>query len=1016
MRVVADGAVLQVRPGGQRTVLATLLLRANSVVLVDELIERVWDGAPPAKAKAALQVQVVRLRSALGSASPIETVPGGYRIVVEPGELDVERFDSLIRDADRTADAGVRARCLTDALALWRGPALVDVPGESLRRDFVPALAESRLQALEQRIDAELSLGRHAALIAELRVLTGEHPLRERFWAQLMIALYRSEQQAEALETYRTVRRLLTDVLAVEPGPELRRLEREVLEGVTELSQAPAVRLVDSWEPQYQLPREASGVVGRDLVVDELAERLSGDSVPVVAIHGGAGVGKSTLAVRIAHRVRESFPDGQWFVRLDGAQRGGRDAADVLGELLLASGVAGTAIPRGASARSAALRARLAGRRVLLVLDDAAGAAQVEDLIPGTEGSAVLVTSRQDLRPLAVRHGSHGLQLPVLTADAGTALLTAVLGAERVAADAVAVAELVELCARLPLALRIAGANLSLHPERSIAGYVDELRAGDRLSRLQVAGDDAVRAAFDLSYRGLDPAAARTFRLLGTIPGPDFTAESAAVLLGTTYAEAERLLEVLAATSLIQHYLPGRYQFHDLLRLYAAEQARATEGPAVASAAVRGLVEYQIARVDHAAGLLYPVVRRLPRSYGDVPPFADHAAALAWLDDERAGLVAAAQQVTEPVELTWHIADALRGYFAARRHNDDWERLARAGLAAAEEAGTVDVQAVQHLSLGVLHSYRAEFQLAESHYQQAIALRRSVGKDQDNGPVFNNLAVLYTSQARYAEAIEAFQHGGALDLASGAAVSRATKLSNLATVMFYTGDLTGAVQQLREAQAVRGSTGTPHTTFTLGQCLHRLGDAVGAAVELAQSLQLAREIGEDLSVAYALYGLAELSCDLDELDQAAKYAADALQLAREIRSPAAQIDCSNVTGVVQRRRGAHLQAVALHSHALELARTSGELRAGVIAQIGLAAALYDSGQLAPATMHATAAFETAHRYGLRLAEATSLALLSRLQLVAGDEAAATLSARKAVDLQQATGYRPPAWEAAWLHV
>ncbi|MFC0623172.1 AfsR/SARP family transcriptional regulator [Kribbella deserti] len=1020
LRVRSSGHDIHISPGRQRTLLAVLALKANSVVSADELVERLWDTAPPAKAKAALHVQMARLRRALGEPDPIRTVPAGYCLAAAPGEVDVQRFESLVRDAGGTSELAVRSRYLAEALALWRGPALVDVPGESLQRDVVPALAESRAQALEQRVDVDLSLGRHAGLIAELRTLTSEHPLRERFWAQLMIALYRSEQQAEALSTYRTARQLLIDVLGVEPGPELRRLERDVLAGVPELRQSPPAVRLDSWDPQYQLPREVTGVVGFETFADDLADHLTREaSVPIVAIHGGAGVGKSTLAVQVAHRTRQSFPDGQWFVRLEGAERGGRPPADVLGELLIASGLSGPMIPRGVAARAAMLRARLAGRRVLLLLDDAAGPEQIEDLIPGTEGSAVLTTSRRDLRGLSVRHGSYGLELPVLTASAGAALLTAVLGDGRTAAEPAAVTELVELCARLPLALRIAAANLGLHPHRSIADYVGELRGGDRLSRLQIAGDAAVRAAFEVSYRGLDPVAARTFRLLGLVPGPDFTAETASVLLEASVADAGRQLEVLAATSLIQHYRPGRYQFHDLLRLYAAEQANAAEGAAESAAAVRRLVAYQVARIDRAAALLYPNTRRLARPATDVPDFADHGEALAWLDAERAGLVAMARHVAVegPTEQTWHLADALRGYFAARRHNDDWEALASTGLAAAEAAGSVDVLAAMHLSLGVLHSYRAEHPSAEAHYRQAIALRQAAGKNDENGPVYNNLGVLYTSQAMYGDAVEAFHQAGALDRDLCSPRGLANKLSNLATVLFYQGDLAAAVEQLREAERIRAAAGIPstaQTTFTLGQCLHRLGDTSAAAEELARSLTLSQEIGEDLSVTYAHYGLAELRCSLGDLDQAADHATAALALAREMRSSAAEIDALNVSGTVQRLRGDQLQAIALHTHALDLSRQTGERRAGVQAQAGQAAALYESDQTAAAMDQAKAALETARRYGLRIAEATVLALLSRLHRVAGDRQAAASAARKAAELHRLTGYRPSSWEIAWL--
>jgi DNA-binding SARP family transcriptional activator/Tfp pilus assembly protein PilF len=1025
LRVVSGGRELWIRPGGQRTLLAALLLKANRIVSVDELVGRLWDTVPPPKPKAALHAQVARLRRALGTPDPIQTVPGGYRISIQPGQLDLERFDILVRRASEAEDPAEQSRQLSEALALWRGPALADVVCESLHRDVVPALTEGRAQALERRIDADLRIGRHAELISELRTLTGEYPLRERCWGLLMVALYRSGRQAEALEAYRTIRRLLVDVLGVEPGSELRQLERGVLTDDPELQQ-PALTaprtLVENWIPQYQLPREAAGVVGRDHLVDELIGRLTGPGpVPVVAIHGGAGVGKSTLAVRVAHRVRTSFPDGQWFVRLDGAERGSRAPVDVLGELLLVAGMPGTMIPRNVSARASALRARLAGRRVLFLLDDAADAAQVEHLLPGTDGSGVLITSRSDLRGLAVRHGSHNVALPVLSAAAGVSLLTGTLGRARTEAEPEAVAGLVELCARLPLALRIAAANLGLHPGRSIGSYVTQLRAGDRLSRLEVPGDPgaAVRAAFDLSYRALDPTAARTFRLLGLIPGPDFTAEATAVLLEHSESEAEGLLETLAATSLIQHYSPGRYQFHDLLRLYAAERAHAAEGPTEGAEAIRRLVTYQLGRIDSAVAILYPVVGRLARPCGPEPGFADHGQALAWLDAERVNLVASARHVAThgPAELTWHLADALRGYFVARRHNDDWENLTTTGLAAADAAGDLDARAAMHNSLGVLHGNRAEYPQAHAHYEQVIALRHAAGMADANAPTYNNLGVLYTSRGMNDEAIKCFRQGIALDRARGFSSGQANKLSNLATVLYYTGDLAAAVEHLRESAAIRDAAGlkqTPHLHFTLGQCLHRLGKTDTAATELARALTVSRQIGEDLAAAYALYGLSELLCDLDDIDGAADHAAAALAIAREIRSPAAEIDALTVSGVAQRRRGDHLQAIALHTRALDLARTTDELRAGVTTQIGLAAALGEHGHHAPALNHAHAALTMARRFRYRVWAAQALAVLVRLHGATGAMAEAATAAQQATLLHRATGYRPARGEAETL--
>jgi DNA-binding SARP family transcriptional activator len=335
LRVISHGRAVSIRAGGQRTLLAVLLLRANRVVPAGDLVDRLWERMPPSKAKAALHAQVARLRQALGEPDLIRTEAGGYRIRVAADELDLTRFEDLMRQAGASTDPVQEAGLLRAALDLWRGPALADVVSESLHREVVPALSESHSQALERRIDADLRLGRHAQVIPELRTLTVEQPLRERFWALLMVALYRSGQQSEALAAYRTVRRILVDVLGVEPGPDLRQLERGVLSGDPQLRQPvpapPAGRpapAAEAWTPQHQLPRQVTGIVGRDDLVHDLIRRLTAaGGVPVVAIHGSAGVGKSTLALCVAHLVLADFPDAQWFVRLDGGDRGGRAPA-----------------------------------------------------------------------------------------------------------------------------------------------------------------------------------------------------------------------------------------------------------------------------------------------------------------------------------------------------------------------------------------------------------------------------------------------------------------------------------------------------------------------------------------------------------------------------------------------------------------------------------------------------------------------------------------------------------------
>ncbi len=448
-----------------RLLLVALLLRANRVVTNDELIEQIWGDWPPANPRSALQTNVQRLRRALGddAATLIQTRPDGYRIGLEPARLDLLWFRELVRDARRADDLAHRHRLLKDALALWRGQPLAGLSSESLVREELPSLLEERLAAEEQLIDVRLELGQHAEVVADLIALTSRHPLRERLWAQLMLALYRCGRQADALHAYRTVARRLADELGIDPNQQLQRLHHAIL--VADPSLAAPAGPTAPWSPQFQLPLDIDDFVGRADLVDRIRGLLARDrGVPIVWLSGPPGVGKTALAIRVGHLLRATYPDGQWYVRLGGATNR-HDPGDVLAELLRTSGVERADLPERLDARAAAFRARLADRRVLLLLDDAAEAEQVQPLLPGTAGCAVLVTSRQDLSGLSARYGARGITLDALAPEDAETLLTQVMGT---GADAAGVAELARLCGYLPLALRIAAVNLTRRPVRPL--------------------------------------------------------------------------------------------------------------------------------------------------------------------------------------------------------------------------------------------------------------------------------------------------------------------------------------------------------------------------------------------------------------------------------------------------------------------------------------------------------------------------------------------------------------------
>jgi len=554
------------------------------VVPADQLVETVWDDRPPRSAATTLRNYVMRLRKGLGRAGErIETRAGGYLITVGPGEFDADRLVAL-RDLGVDAlrqGAFERATGLLDeALGLWRGPALVDVPSDSVRRVEADRLAEARLDILESKLDSELHLGHHAALFAELRTLTATHPERERFWVQLMTALYRSGRQSEALAVYQQVRQILTKEIGVEPGTELRAVHQRILSADPSLDDLAPVQDTEehgigrpvSLTP-FQLPPDPTDFTGRTAEVLDLTARLTTTSrtSPLIAVVSGRpGVGKSALAGHVAHAARFGHPDGTLYADLRGTQREPASARAVLGSFLLSLGVPARAIPADLDERTALYRSVLAGRRLLVVLDNARDSAQVGPLLPSDPANASLITSRARLSDLA---GAHPVELDAMTEDEALLFLERVLGPARPAADPRATAALVAACGGLPLALRVCAARLSARPSWTVRHLADRLAGERQLFDELSLGSLDVRASFAASYEALDPAAARAFRLLSLPNTATVRIETAARLLNEPLSHTERILERLVDAHLLDAEEPGRYRYDGLLRAFAREQS-----------------------------------------------------------------------------------------------------------------------------------------------------------------------------------------------------------------------------------------------------------------------------------------------------------------------------------------------------------------------------------------------------------------------------------------------------------
>src|SRR5580693_8151217 len=627
MRVRDGTRQVSVSAPRQRVLLAALLLSAGQVVSLDTLAETLWEGGPPAGARGALHSAVQRLRSTLGpaGASLIETRPPGYLIKADGAGLDIREFSVLAARGHAAAEAGTWAEAaslLREALGRWRGEPLADVPSQVLRDREVPPLAEQRLHALAARIDADLHLGRHGEVVAELRQLVADHPLQEQFHAQLMLSLYRAGRQADALAAYQVVRRVLADQLGIDPGPELRLLHQRILGADRELllpagaelpgslpaaPSAPAAQGARPPAPGQVVPRQLPAATrhfaGRDGALKELAglaaEAAEGSPATVLAvITGTAGIGKTTLALHFAHRAAGQFPDGQLYVNLRGFDPAGSPvtAEEALRLLLDALSVPAVRVPLGLDAQAGLYRSLLAGQRMLVLLDNARDAEQVRPLLPASPGRLVIVTSRNQLTSLVAAEGAAPLTLDVLTDGEAHELLGRCLGPERVADDPSAAGALIQLCARLPLALSIAAARTYSQPRLSLAALTADLRdARSRLDALDAGHATAnVRAVLSWSYQQLDPPAARLFRLLGLHPGPDISAAAAASVAGLPLDEGRRALVELTRAHLLAEHVPGRFSCHDLLRAYAAELTQSSDTEAERRAATGRMFDHYL--------------------------------------------------------------------------------------------------------------------------------------------------------------------------------------------------------------------------------------------------------------------------------------------------------------------------------------------------------------------------------------------------------------------------------------
>ncbi|MEZ0066858.1 DNA-binding SARP family transcriptional activator [Streptacidiphilus sp. MAP12-20] len=824
-QTAGDGAV-DISSPKVRALLAALLLEANQPVSRERLTVALWGASPPATATAALNNSVLRLRRALG-AERLRTAAPGYLLAVEPGELDAEVFATRARAASEARTRGdwtALERECGAALELWRGAPLADLP--ELAEQEAPRLQhlqEARLQTLEWRAEAQLHLGQERDAIWELTRAAAEHPLREVFHEQLMRALYRVGRQADALAVFHRIRTTLSEELGIDPGPGLAALYQQILAAEAEgpASREPEVTAADSRAAEVrapgngeqgeeaataatpplpipsQLPGAPADFTGRATEVALLLDRLdrldrperpgaAGAGVRICTVTGTGGLGKTSLALHVAHRLTARFPDGRLYVDLRGVSSAPAEPADVLADFLRDFGVPDEAIPCGVEARAARFRSLLDGRRVLLVLDNARDSAQLRPLLPGSAECATIVTSRRRLAGLA---GATLVDLERLDAEAARELFTAVVGAERAEAEPEATEEVLARCAGLPLALRIAAARLSHRRGWSVASMAARLADHSRRLDELRADDLAVRASFQMSYENLvDVDAARVggvgpsgrcpqrvFRLLGLVPGPDIGLLAVAALLGRPVAATEDVLELLVDACLLESPAPGRYRMHDLLRVFAAERAELEESEAERDRARARIVRWYLLGMTEADLVLFPGEARpeaLETADDGLPEhrplgLKDRGQALEWCAAERVNLVQAAQLAGRHGldEYAWRFCSVAWAYFYRTSHIEDWLATADAGLASARRIGRPFAEATVLTSRGAALMRLREPCRAREAFVAALVLREEIGDISGQMALLNNLGLLAQQDQRDDEARDFFRR--ALDLALG---------------------------------------------------------------------------------------------------------------------------------------------------------------------------------------------------------------------------------------------------------
>jgi DNA-binding SARP family transcriptional activator len=1033
--VVDDAGGELTLPVRLRTLLAALLLHANQAVTVGQLAEIVWDGEPTNEALRTLPTYIARLRRALGpkAGARIETQYPGYLCRVSQDELDALRFEALCGEASAALQAGEWAAAsdaAAGALALWRGAPLLDVPSQVLLNEFVPRLERLRLQALEDHAEAQLQLGQHEQLVPQLRELTGTHPLRERFHAQLMLALARAGRQAEALEAYQQARRVLVEQLGVEPGSQLRDLNQRILAedaGILAASgagattgahkataAAPSAVAVPRW-----LPAAAGHFTGRHAELDALTSQLErdgqgGGTVVISAIDGMAGIGKTALAVHAARRLADRFPDGQLFVDLHGYTKGypPRTPGQALEVFLRALGVPAQQIPAALEESSALYRQRLADTRTLIVLDNATDETQVRPLLPGTPGCLVLVTSRKRLKGL---DDAYSLSLELLPSQDAVALLRAVAGPDRVSADDPLLGEVAQLCGNLPLALRIAGALLRHRSAWSLGYLAGLLRDQHRRVRALSDGERDLGAVFDLSYTGLDEQHQLLFRRLALVPGPDADAYAAAALLDTDPTAADGLLQDLVDHNLLIEHAAGRYRLHDLIRAYT--HALADEDPADDNRAALDRLLHYYAYTAQSASI---PVSRYPRPEPDgpapahTPVLPDTDVARSWLRSERPGLEAAfAHARTHGLdEHAIALAAGLAEVLQADGPFTDAIEIHQAAAETAERLHRPAAHANALTELGRMRSMTGDYPSAVDAHARALEIYRTLGNRHGEANALTDLGHMRQVIGDYPAADEA--HTQALEIyrTLGNRLGEATALNDLGRLRYVTGDYPGAdeahTRALQIYRTLENPLGEARVLNELGRVRSLMGDYLGADAAHTRALEIYRALDNPLGEANALTNAGRVRYQTEDYPGADEAFSRALEIFLALDHELGEAYARTNLGRVQHATGDFAGAVEALTRVLEIYRELGDRGNQAWALNYYAAAVAANGQRARGLALYQQALAMNRELNKPDDEAVSLEGIAEHYLAADDPVQGTENLQQALEIYERLGMKPDA--------